>query len=321
MAYHSDLPPNRAAAPAAPNQLYHPKYEQSWASGSGVTGKENLPCLQTGTSSIIQDMDALGRSCSAETEAGFQPAIDHPNSSLVMPSGRPRRVAPNRDALRPEPSLQRILCSITAPPKEDKDQERRQYQRRSRGRRSACSETVEDASSTSSDVRFKSKTRIRRQRHHLVLPSPSICPAPPTCCCNAKLSAHVRDLSQAQTWTADFARPPVRKGSRRTTPWRTRGSAPGSSEPRTKPSTKGTTHWNPPRAERASRSQDSITRGSKTYSLRTSQQRSPSPQQEPWRCAIPGGFDSKEHTICAEMITVVSRELISKHFLSVKKLQ
>ena len=40
---------------------------------------DDLQCLQTQISFIVQDMDALVRSCSAEAAAGFWPTCGHPN--------------------------------------------------------------------------------------------------------------------------------------------------------------------------------------------------------------------------------------------------
>ena len=99
--------------------------------------------------------------------------------------------------------------------KNQKDREHRWHQRRRCTRRGTCGETMEDTSSTSSDERIKSKTRMRRERraqkytttiycHHLVLPSPPLCPS--TCQLHPQMSAQVR-ASPVKTWTADVARP------------------------------------------------------------------------------------------------------------------
>ena len=85
MAYHPRLPPNPTAALAAPNQLYRPRYEQCWATSSRYQPTDDLQRLQTRISSIIHDVDALGRSCSGEASMDSQPADDNfnPHKSLA----------------------------------------------------------------------------------------------------------------------------------------------------------------------------------------------------------------------------------------------
>ena len=165
------------------------------------------------SASFIQDMDALEGQlqCRSRSSASNQ-RLTTPTSSQGA-FAVPTTVREHRSGVTASPegrAKQRrtsLLVFHAVPPptasqrhrKKKENRERRRHQRR-RGRRSACSETVEDASSTSSDVRFKSKTRMCRPRraqvhhihsarsvsvhcYHLILPSQSLCSAPPSCCC------------------------------------------------------------------------------------------------------------------------------------------
>ena len=105
-----------------------------------------------------------GRSCSAETAMGFLSASDHHNIQLCcLPCANSQaRDAPH--ALSPRYRQKEQGSEKVS---------RHQHQRR-RARRTTCSETVEDASSTSSAVRLKSKARLRRQRPAHSAPQPYI---------------------------------------------------------------------------------------------------------------------------------------------------
>ena len=119
-------------------------------------------------------------------------------------------------------------CCITAQqaekPGPEEDRKHHRHQRRRRALTTACSETVEDACSTSSEVRIKSKGRMRRQRRaqkyttttHRDVSSCAVITWFFHLHLSAPLHSHVIvtrnsqlkcETSPAQTWTADFSRP------------------------------------------------------------------------------------------------------------------
>ena len=138
---------------------------------------DDLQCLQARIKSTTRDIDALGRSCSAQIVVGFLSASDHPNAKLLAqcPQSNNTDLSVSRGpsyqkrtsplAFPAEPRLVSTPCHL----QKYKDRKKRTAsntgtRRRRWARRTACSETEEDVSSISSDVRIKSKARMRQRR-------------------------------------------------------------------------------------------------------------------------------------------------------------
>ena len=155
--------------------------------------------LQHRVQFIVQDMAKCGRLCNEETSVGFAPSEARWKSSDAMahpptPSRTTPRwdskekvviivvdsATPERSAACEQWSARRrrwtfVVCKKQASPlaftgaphrqrKRMLDRDRRGHRRRRQKQRAACSETVEDASSSSPDTRLKSKLRTCRQR-------------------------------------------------------------------------------------------------------------------------------------------------------------
>ena len=191
---------------------------------AGYQPTEDLQRLQHRTSFIIQDMDALGRICSVEAAAGFhtptssKTRIRGANSqgALIWVTACPEGIANHMDAPRLWPFLQghlqrhraterrrmiRSAAVISGATHEDKE--------------ARAAETVEDASSATSDVRLKSKTRTHH--HHQAQKCVTACHHEVSWCrlnLSAPLHQHVVvtqnyqikcETSPTRTRTADFA--------------------------------------------------------------------------------------------------------------------
>ena len=242
---------------------------------AGRWSTDDLQGLQARIRSITRDMDALGRSCSAETAMGFLPASDHSNTQPCCSRSTGRQATPIRVTVSPEKPAKQGRTSPLAfaatsqryqrkYKNQKKDREHHRHQRRRRARRATCSETVEDTSSTSLEECIKSKTRMRRQRRtqkftssiHGEVTLSTVITWLFRLHFSARLYPHVIfaqnyqlkcETSPAQAWSANFARPPECGDIRRVTPWwmhRTQEKA----------NTEVITRKNPPRAEHASTS-------------------------------------------------------------------